>query len=320
MDAFKSVIGRSPNFEALLRSAQIIATTDVTILITGETGTGKEVIANALQQHSPRANQPFITLNCAALPEGIAESELFGHCKGAFTGALSNQPGRLQAAHKGTLFLDEVDSLSLALQAKLLRFLETGECQPVGQTQTANVDVRVIAATNTSLNDRIAAGEFRQDLFFRLNVVPLQIPPLRERPGDVDRLVHYFMDHFSTKHRLEAPKLSKSAMDLLRSYPWPGNVRELRNLCERLLILLPGQALEASNIPLEIQARHTPSRQESKSGFALPESGIDMESLEIDLIYQALARTNGNRSRAARLLGLSRDTLLYRIHKYGIPV
>ncbi|MCI0732350.1 MAG: sigma-54 dependent transcriptional regulator, partial [Methylococcaceae bacterium] len=219
MDAFRSIIGRSPNFEALLRSAQIIAATDVTILITGETGTGKEVIANALQKHSSRAHKPFVTLNCAALPENIAESELFGHCKGAFTGAVSNQIGRLQSANTGTLFLDEVDSLSLSLQAKLLRFLETGECQPVGQTRTQNVDVRIIAATNSSLQDKIAAGEFRHDLFFRLNVVPLQIPPLRERSGDVDHLVKYFMNYFSKKHRLDAPRFSRAAMDLLRSYP-----------------------------------------------------------------------------------------------------
>lgn len=320
MYAFRSLIGRSPNFESLLRSAQIIAATDVTILITGETGTGKEVVANALQKQSSRANQPFVTLNCAALPESIAESELFGHSKGAFTGAVSNQTGRLQAAHNGTLFLDEVDSLSLPLQAKLLRFLESGEIQPVGQTHTQKVNVRIIAATNTRLQDKIAAGEFRQDLFFRLNVVPLQLPSLRERAGDVDHLIKYFMKHFSQEHGLVAPKFSKTAMQVLRSYSWPGNVRELRNLCERLLILLPGQTLEASNIPHEIHADYSASAAKPETGFALPESGIDMESLEIDLIHQALARTNGNRSKSARLLGMSRDTLLYRIQKYSISV
>ncbi|MGR9105843.1 MAG: sigma-54 interaction domain-containing protein [Gammaproteobacteria bacterium] len=319
MDAFKSLIGRSPNFESLLRSARIIAATDVTVLITGETGTGKEVIANALQKYSPRAQQPFVTLNCAALPESIAESELFGHSKGAFTGAITHQSGRLQAADKGTLFLDEVDSLSLSLQAKLLRFLETGECQPVGQTQTQRVDVRIIAATNTNLNEKIAAREFRQDLYFRLNVVPLTIPPLRERSGDVERLTKYFVSQFSSKHRLEAPRFSKAAMEVLGSYAWPGNVRELRNLCERLVILLPGQILETSNIPYEIHAGRS-TIASTRTGFALPESGIDMESLEVDLIHQALARTNGNRSKAARLLGLSRDTLLYRINKYGIAL
>lgn len=320
MDAFQSIIGRSPNFEALLRTAQLIAATDATILISGETGTGKEVIATAVQRHSPRADRPFVTLNCAALPESIAESELFGHTKGAFSGAVSNQMGRLQAAHRGTLFLDEVDSLSLALQAKLLRFLETGECQPVGQTKTQIVDVRILAATNTNLEDKIAAGEFRRDLYFRLNVVPLQIPPLRERCGDIERLVEYFMADFSRKHRLEAPVLSKAAMELLRSYAWPGNVRELRNLCERLLILLPGRTLEPSNIPYEIHTQSAKSARRSQTGFVLPESGIDMEQLEIDLIHQALHRSKGNRSKAARLLGMSRDTFLYRVHKYGIPV
>lgn len=320
MFTFRSLIGRSPNFESLLRSAQVIAATDVTVLITGETGTGKEVIANALQKQSSRAEGPFVTLNCAALPESIAESELFGHSKGAFTGAASSKNGRLHAAHNGTLFLDEIDSLSLALQAKLLRFLESGEIQPVGQSQTQNVDVRVIAATNTSLQDKISAGEFRQDLFFRLNVVPLEIPPLRERSGDVEHLIKYFMKHFSQEHNLEAPKFSKAAMQVLRAYNWPGNVRELRNLCERLLILLPGQMLDVSNIPLEIHSNHIGTAPKSETGFALPESGIDMESLEIDLIHQALARTNGNRSKSARLLGMTRDTFLYRIQKYSISV
>ena len=185
MDSFSALIGNAPNFESLLRSARMVAATDVTVLITGETGTGKEVLANALQQHSPRSDKPFITLNCAALAESIAESELFGHCKGAFTGATASQPGKLQAADGGTLFLDEVDSLSLPLQAKLLRFLETGECQPVGSTQTHKIDARVIAATNTELNDKIATGEFRKDLYYRLNVVPMTLPPLRERASDV---------------------------------------------------------------------------------------------------------------------------------------
>lgn len=318
MDAFKTLIGRSPNFESLLRSAKVIAATDVTVLITGETGTGKEVIANALQKQSPRADSPFITLNCAALPESIAESELFGHTKGAFTGAVSSQTGKLQAAHGGTLFLDEVDSLSLPLQAKLLRFLETGECQPVGQTRTQTVNARVIAATNTDLQNKIAAGEFRQDLYFRLNVVPLEIPPLRERSGDVTRLVSHFTDHFSNEHGLDAPKFSKASVKLLQSYGWPGNVRELRNLCERLVIILAGQTIEPTNIPAEFHVRATATPADSDFGFSLPESGIDLESLEIDLINQALARTNGNRSKSARLLGMTRDTLLYRIQKYSI--
>ncbi len=318
MDTCSTLIGRSPNFESLLRSANMIAATDVTVLITGETGTGKEIVANALQKKSTRSNGAFITINCAALPESIAESELFGHCKGAFTGASSNKIGKLQAAHRGTLFLDEIDSLSLPIQAKLLRFLETGECQPVGQTQTETVDVRVIAATNTNLDNKIATGEFRRDLYFRLNVVPLRIPPLRERSGDTERLIKHFLAYFTEEHGLQAPKFSKAAINRLTSYSWPGNVRELRNLCERLCVLLPGQTIEPANLPYEYTTISNKTRE--PSSFSLPEAGINMETLEIDLINQALERTHGNRSKSARLLGMSRDTLLYRIQKYSIAV
>lgn len=310
---FKALIGQSPNFEALLRSAKMVAATDVTVLIAGETGTGKEILANALQRCSPRAEKAFITLNCAALPESIAESELFGHRKGAFTGAIAHQSGRLQAAHGGTLFLDEIDSLPLSLQAKLLRFLETGECQPVGETATQNVDVRVIAATNVDLSEKIAAGGFRKDLYYRLNVVPLEIPPLRERAGDIERLVHYFMEKFACEHALPQAVFSKAALNKMCAYSWPGNVRELRNICERLSILLAGRVIEAENLPYEINGGSA-----QKPLFSLPDWGIELEKVEIDLIHQALARTQGNRSRAARLLGISRDTLLYRIQKYGI--
>jgi DNA-binding NtrC family response regulator len=311
---FENLIGQSPSFEALKRSAKVVAATDVTVLIIGETGTGKEILANALQAHSPRAAKPFITLNCAALPEAIAESELFGHRKGAFTGAVSNQIGRLHAAEGGTLFLDEIDSLSLPLQAKLLRFLETGEIQPVGETHTQNVDVRIIAATNVNLHAKIERGEFRKDLYYRLNVVPLEIPPLRERMGDIVLLLQHYMERFAREHNLPSATFSKSALNRLCNYSWPGNVRELRNVCERLSILLAGRVVEESNLPAEI-TRQTPV---TKGLFALPEVGIELEQVEMDLIRQALNRTNGNRSRSARLLGISRDTLLYRMQKYGI--
>ncbi|MFZ4704121.1 MAG: sigma 54-interacting transcriptional regulator, partial [Candidatus Methylumidiphilus sp.] len=194
---FKALIGQSPNFEAMLRSASMVAATDVTVLIFGETGTGKELLAKALQSQGPRANKPFITLNCAALPEALVESELFGHRRGAFTGAVANQTGRLQAADGGTLFMDEVDSLPLPIQAKLLRFLETGDIQPVGDMLSQRVDVRIIAATNINLETKIANGEFRKDLYYRLNVVPLEIPPLRERMGDIQLLLSHFIRHFA---------------------------------------------------------------------------------------------------------------------------
>lgn len=312
---FERLIGRSPNFEAMLRSARMVASTDVTVLLAGETGTGKEVLAHALQQHSPRANKPFITLNCAALPESLAESELFGHRKGAFTGAVSNQIGRLQAADGGTVFLDEVDSLPLALQAKLLRFLESGEIQPVGDTRTERVNVRVIAASNSDLHGKIARGEFRKDLYYRLNVVPLEIPPLRERGSDILLLLQHYMAQFAREHGITPCQLGKTAVQTLNAYAWPGNVRELRNLCERLSILLQGRLIERDNLPLEIIGSSAPAQ---KPAFTLPDLGIQLEQLEIDLIKQALARTQGNRSQSARLLGISRDTLLYRMQKHSI--
>jgi two-component system response regulator HydG len=304
----------------MLRSAKMVAVTDVTVLITGETGTGKELLANALQSHSPRAKQSYITLNCAALPESLVESELFGHRRGSFTGAVTNQTGRLQAADGGTLFMDEVDSLPLPIQAKLLRFLETGEIQPVGDTQPMHVEVRVIAATNTNLEEKISRGEFRKDLYYRLNVVPLKIPALRERKGDIPSLLNHFMGHFADTHNLPPSTLSKSAHSRLLDYSWPGNVRELRNVCERLCILLAGRVIEEHNLPLEIlngPASATKSNFRNGS-FALPEGGIELEKLEIELITQALDRTKGNRSRSARLLGISRDTLLYRMQKHGL--
>ncbi len=313
MDRFQSLIGQAPNFEALLRSAKMVAATDVTVLIIGETGTGKEMLAQALQRSSPRANRPFITINCAALPESLAESELFGHRKGAFTGAISNQPGKLQAADGGTVLLDEIDSMPYSLQGKLLRFLETGECQPVGATAIETVDVRIIAATNANLGEKIQRGEFRQDLYYRLSVVPLEIPPLRERREDIPLLAEHFMQQAACEYGLEPARFAKPALQAMIHYDWPGNVRELRNVCERLAILLAGKTIEASNLPPQILLPPRP-----RHNITLPPTGLSLEEVEIELIRQALARTGGNRSRSAKLLGISRDTLLYRMQKYGI--
>lgn len=316
---FEQLIGQSPHFEAVLRSARMVAATDVTVLICGETGTGKEILATALHQHSSRVHRPFIAINCAALPETLAETELFGHRKGAFTGAVSNQIGRLQAADHGTIFLDEIDSLPLAVQAKLLRFLESGEVQPVGETHTERLDVRVIAATNSDLHERIARGEFRRDLYYRLNVVPLEIPPLRERGSDIDLLLTHYLKQFAQQHNQSSVKLGKTAVRALNGYRWPGNVRELRNLCARLSILFAGRVIEREQLPAEIigtPSSNTAARNES--GFVLPAEGIQWEELEKDLIRQALQRARGNRSQTARLLGITRDTLLYRIQKYGL--
>lgn len=311
---FNSIIGQSPALDSLIRSAKIAAATDVTILLKGETGTGKEVLASAIQKSSSRANQPYITLNCAALPESLIESELFGHRKGAFTGANANTHGLLQAADGGTLFLDEINSLPVSIQAKLLRFLDSGECLAVGDTKPYKVDVRIIAATNADLMQQIAAGEFRQDLYFRLNVVPLELPPLSQRTEDIEHLIKHFLALFEKAHGITPPQFSRLAIKTLKSYAWPGNVRELRNLCERLCILLSGRTIEPENLPFEFsQVRSAPKT----TGFTLPETGLQLDILEADLIHQALNRTKGNRSKSARLLGLSRDTLLYRMQKHG---
>lgn len=316
MDYFNTIIGQSPALESLIRSAKIVASTDVTVLIKGETGTGKEVLAMAIQKSGSRAEKPFITLNCAALPEGIVESELFGHKKGSFTGANANKIGLFQAADGGTLFLDEVNSLPLSIQAKVLRFLESGECLAVGDTKPYRVNVRIIAATNTDLNKQIAEGQFRQDLFFRLSVVPLELPALHERKEDVDALISHFLSYFAKQHKIKSPVFSRQSLKVLRTYRWPGNIRELRNLCERLSILLAGKTIEPENLPFEFSSAVKQGNE--KSNFMLPTLGLQLDDLEADLIHQALTRTNGNRSKSARLLGISRDTLLYRIQKYGL--
>ena len=314
MDHFKTIIGQSPALDALIRSARIAAATDVTILLNGDTGTGKEILANAIQKASVRANKPFITLNCAALPESLIESELFGHRKGSFTGATGNTEGLFRAADGGTLFLDEINSLPLSIQAKLLRFIESGECLAVGDTEPYAVDVRIVAASNTDLNQQISNGSFRRDLYYRLNVVPLHLPPLAQRVSDIELLVKHFLKQFEREHGVTAPQFSAKALKVLKSYDWPGNIRELRNLCERLCILLAGRLIEPENLPLEF---NIPSTSPSSTTFNLPPTGIDLENLEASLIKQALEMTKGNRSKSARLLGLSRDTLLYRMQKHG---
>jgi DNA-binding NtrC family response regulator len=250
------------------------------------------------------------------LPEGLVESELFGHRKGAFTGAFSNKEGLFQAADGGTLFLDEINSLPMSVQSKLLRFLESGECLAVGDTKPQHVNVRVIAATNADLNIEIMQGNFRQDLYFRLSVIPLELPSLQERAEDIEALSKHFLQSFADGHQLPSCSFSKQALKVLRAYNWPGNIRELRNLCERLSILLAGKTIEPENLPREFIQKA--EQQQTEKGILLPQQGLQLDNLEADLIYQALARTQGNRSQSARLLGISRDALLYRIQKHGL--
>lgn len=317
MNSFARIITQSPLLETVIRSGQIVARTDVTVLLTGETGTGKDLMARALHEASARASGPFVALNCAALPESLVESEMFGHKRGSFTGALDDRLGHIRSAHGGTLFLDEVGELPLSVQAKLLRFLESGECMPVGDSRVVSVNVRVIAATHQDLATLVREGRFREDLYYRLQVVPLELPALRERSGDIDMLLNRFMLHFAGEHGVPMPHLSQEARSILRRHEWPGNVRELRNLCERLVVLFNGRTVEPGNLPREITLASSKAVTPLK-GFSLPEEGVDLEWLESEMIRQALERARGNKSRAARLLGITRDTLLYRLKKFAL--
>jgi len=313
-DAFTAIVGHSPALESVIRTAQIAAAADVHILIEGETGTGKELMAQALQQSSKRAEQAFVIINCAAIPAELVESLMFGHEKGAFTGADSRKDGYVQKAAGGTLFLDEIGELPLAQQAKLLRFVENGECQRVGSHAFEQVDVRILAATNQNLLTLVDKGQFRQDLFYRLSVVTLRLPNLRERRRDIPELVKHFLQHAAEKNQNETCSFSSDALSQLKKYAWPGNIRELKNVCQHVSALSPGEIIHKENLPLDIRECNS----SSKSGYTLPEHGIDMESLEIDLIKQALNYSGGNKSKAARLLGLSRDAFLYRLKKYNL--
>ncbi|HFD87860.1 MAG TPA: sigma-54-dependent Fis family transcriptional regulator, partial [Gammaproteobacteria bacterium] len=270
-------------------------------------------LANHIHENSPRRNGRFIAVNCASLQESLAESLLFGHHKGAFSGADQNHQGFVESATEGTLFLDEIGELPLGVQASLLRFLESGEICPLGETTPFKANVRIIAATNRDLGEAVSHGQFRRDLFFRLNVIPLELPSLRQRKSDIPLLTKAFTRELANVHSLTAPSYTSDAIKQLSSYHWPGNLRELRNLCERLLILAPGKTITPNNLPAEI--RHPES---AASDFQLPPQGIHLEQLETQFIRQALEQTRGNKTRAARLLGLSRDTLLYRLKKYAI--
>lgn len=307
--------GTSPELMEVLRSAELVAVTDVAVMITGETGTGKDLLARHIHTISRRQNKPFITVNCAALPESLAESLLFGHLQGAFTSATSPRKGFIAEADGGTLLLDEIGEMPSAIQSKLLRFLESGEYQPLGMVDARHADVRIIAATNSNLIDDVETGTFRRDLFFRLNVVPLEVPPLRNRTGDLAQLLHALNDNLANEHSLQAPTYTATAIATMEKYEWPGNIRELRNFIERMLILFNGGVVDETNLPHEIRAQ---SNRRVGNLFNLPSDGIDLESLEITLMNQALVTSNGNKSRAARLLGLTRDTFLYRLKKYAI--
>ncbi len=312
----RPLLGESPELQAVLRAAQLVAKADCPVLVLGESGTGKEELARMLHRLSPRADGPFIAVNCGALPSELAESELFGHRRGAFTGADRDHPGFVGAAEGGTLFLDEIGDLPLSLQPKLLRFLESGERQPLGDAHSRSANVRVLAATHRDLHEASDQGHFRRDLFYRLHVVPLELPPLRLRGRDALLLADHFLKELADNYQTDPPRLNPQARRALLEHRWPGNVRELRHLCERLVLLLPGQFLGPENLGLKAAPW---SRKGPEDRLVqLPAQGLEFEALEHDLLRQAMVQARGCKAQAARLLGLSRNTLLYRLKKHAI--
>jgi transcriptional regulator with GAF, ATPase, and Fis domain len=316
---FEQMIGRSPLLrEALTRAAQV-ARTETTVLITGESGTGKELVARAIHYGSHRADGPFVAVNCAALPDTLLESELFGHERGAFTGADRQKPGRFEVAAHGTLFLDEIGELSPGVQVKLLRVLQEREFQRVGGTATLKADVRLIAATNRDLMAEMAAGRFRNDLFYRLNVFNVHLPPLRDRGDDVLLLADSFIRTLAAKMGRTDVTLSRDAVEQLRRHPWPGNIRELQNAIERGLITCEGTLVTAAHLAISLPSERTipPQQPEPVRPAA---SSVDLHELERKAIIDALQRTHGHKARAAALLGLTRFQLYSRLKRYDIEV
>jgi two-component system response regulator AtoC len=309
-----AIIGRSAVMRTALDVARKVARHPATVLLTGESGTGKEVVARLIHRESPRTEGPFVAVNCGAIPESLLESELFGHEKGAFTGATRDKPGLFEEAHEGTLLLDEIGELPPALQVKLLRALQEGEVRRVGATAPKSVDVRVIAATNRDLQADVASGRFRADLFYRVNVVAIALPPLRERPEDVAELARFFLERHATRMGLTARGISPAAMRILAEHSWPGNVRELEHAIERALVMTGGDTIEPSDLPAPVR---------SSGGHAAVTEGtlsVKRQTTELEkaLIRRALEHTRGNRTRAARLLELSHRALLYKIREYGL--
>jgi DNA-binding NtrC family response regulator len=316
----EGIIGKSRVMTRFLQLLETVAATSSTILITGETGTGKEVVARAIHHNSPRRLHRFVALNCSAIPEALLEVELFGHVRGAFTGASGNRQGRLEQAHRGTLLLDEVGTMSPALQVKLLRVLQEREFERVGDSHTIKVDVRILAATNSDLWKMVSAGTFREDLFYRLNVISVQVPPLRDRKEDIPLLVRHFLDRSGPKAPSRSPiTVSQEAMRRMMSYAWPGNVRQLENAIERAVAFGGGRSqIDVGDLPPEIQHAQEPALA---TAFDLPEDGLQLDrfvaGVERDLIRLSLERTGGNKGRAARLLGLNRTTLVEKIKRLG---
>jgi DNA-binding NtrC family response regulator len=310
---YDNIIGRSQPMQEIFAVIERVAPTRATVLLAGESGVGKDLIARAIHFHSPRRDRPMVKINCTALPENLMESELFGYEKGAFTGANTTKPGKFEQADSGTVFLDEIGDVPASIQVKLLRVLQEREFERLGSNVTRHIDVRVIAATNQDLRAALEQGTFREDLYYRLNVVPIDIPPLRERKPDIPYLANHFVEKLAPGAGSRVESISGAAMDKLMAYHWPGNVRELENVIERSLVMCAGTELAASDIRIESAPR---PRAQNEAHF-LPE-GMTLDEYERDIIREALRRADGNKSHAARLLGLTRNALRYRLTQMGL--
>jgi DNA-binding NtrC family response regulator len=312
---YKNIVAQSNKMQAVLGLVERVAPTNATVLIGGESGVGKDLIARAIHEHSQRFSGPFLKINSTAIPENLLESELFGYEKGAFSGATSSKPGKFELADKGTLFLDEIGDVPPAIQVKLLRVLQEREFERLGGTKTIRVDVRLIAATNRDLRAALEEGTFREDLYYRLNVVAIDIPPLRDRKEDIPALTTFFLEKFARESSRPTPRITPQALKLLMDFHWPGNIRELENILARSMTLAAGPTLDAADIHLD-DVRPRPHTDAAAP--VLPE-GITLEQWEDEIIREALRRANGNKSQAARALGLSRNALRYRLSKMGVP-
>jgi DNA-binding NtrC family response regulator len=315
---FKNIVGRSNAMQEVLAKVEQVAPTNSTVLLGGESGVGKDMIARAIHQHSRRALGPFIKINCTAIPENLLESELFGYEKGAFTGAIAAKPGKFELADKGTIFLDEIGDVPGTIQVKLLRVLQEREFERLGGTKTLKVDVRVVAATNQDLRAALEEGTFREDLYYRLNVVPISIPPLRQHKEDIPYLADFFLERFAREAGKNLAGITPAAMKLLTDFHWPGNVRELENIVERAVVMASGDRIDVADIQLDTAPARSPAAADGTAAPFLPE-GMTLEQHEDELIREALRRAGGNKSQAARLLGLSRNALRYRLTKIGVP-
>jgi two-component system NtrC family response regulator len=312
---FENLVGNSRKMRDVFEVAAQVARRESTVLLLGESGTGKELLAKAIHQNSPRSKKPFVTINCGAIPENLIESELFGHRKGSFTGALTDRVGKFEAANEGTVFLDEIGDLSPSLQIRLLRVIQEREIDKIGYPQAIRVNVRIIAATHRNLRTMVEDAQFREDLFYRLSVVTMNLPSLRERKEDIPLLIDHFLKKHCARYQIPALSISDEALEALMGHSWPGNVRELENVVEHLVVLGKGDLIKPEHLPPEV--RQTKSRV-SRISLKLPEQGISLEEVEKEILLQALEKHHWNQTTAARYLDISRKTLIYRMEKYGL--